>query len=260
MMRLLSNACIALLLSGCVFTAAAQTTQVAPKSQAEGKPSTQEQAKADAHKLPAERGDVVDRIAATVNGDIILESDVEEEERFTKLYPYGDGEGKPVHEQAITRIIDRALIVQQQRGFPQTPVSDEDVTKEENDLRNDLPSCAKADCKTDAGWKAFLNTFGFTEDELRTRLRLRIQILHFIETRFRAGIRISDHQISDYYNNTMLPEYKKTGGVAPPLDTVEDRIGELLLEQQVSVLLDQWLTTLRDSGNVRIMQHGVVSP
>jgi peptidyl-prolyl cis-trans isomerase SurA len=257
MLRIVSNSCLASLLACCVMTAAAQ---VAPKSQAEGKPATQEQARADAHKLPAERGDVVDRIVAIVNSDIVLESDVEEEQRFTRFYPYGDNQGKSLREQALARIIDRTLIVQQQKGFPQSPVSDDDVTAEENDLRKDLPGCGNDKCKTDAAWKAFLESYGFTEDELRARLLLRIQVLHFIETRFRSGIRISDHQISDYYNNTMLPEYAKTGKTPPPLDTVDDRIEELLLEEQVSVLLDQWLATLRESGRVRILQQGTEAP
>jgi hypothetical protein len=247
----------------CLVTANAQQVSpnaVSPKSQAEGKPAPPQQAKADANKLPAERGEVVDRIAAIVNGELVLESDVEQEERFTKLYPYGMGEDKPLREQALTRIIDRTLILQQQTGFTQTPVTDEEVTKEEDDLRKDLPACSTTDCKTDKGWDSFLATFGFTRDELRARLRLRIQVLRFVETRFRSAIRISDRQISDYYNNTMLPEYAKRGTTAPPLDTVDDRIEEVLLEQQVSVMLDEWLKTLRDSGHVRIMQPGVEAP
>lgn len=235
-----------------------QTT--APKSLEQGKPATQEQSKADAHKLPAERGSIVDRIVATVNGDLIMESDVEEEERFTKLYPYGVAEGKPLREQAITRLIDRTLIQQQLAGFPQVPVTEEQVNKDETDLRKDLPACAHADCTTDAGWMKFLTGAGFTEAELRNRIRQRSQVLHFIEQRFRTGVRISDHQIEDFYNKTMLPEYAKQKATAPPLDSVRDRISELLLQQQVSSLLDDWLKTLRDSGRVRIMKTGEEAP
>ncbi|MEK6397588.1 MAG: peptidylprolyl isomerase, partial [Terriglobus sp.] len=130
--------------------------KVAPKSVEEGKPQTKEQANADKHKLPAERGDVVDRIVAIVNGDLVLESDVEEEERFTKLYPYGLDDTKSPREQAITRLIDRTLILQQLSGFPAVPVTDDEVNKDEADLRKDLPACAHADCSSDAGWKHFL--------------------------------------------------------------------------------------------------------
>lgn len=233
---------------------------IAPKSQEQGKPATREQSNADAHKLPAERGQIVDRIVATVNGDLVLESDVEEEERFTKLYPYGEGQGKPLREQAITRLIDRTLVQQQLAAFPQTPVTDDQVKKDEADLRKDLPACARADCASDAGWKSFLTSAGFTEDELQDRIRNRAQVLHFIEQRFRSGVRVSDRQVEDFYNKNMLPEYAKQNAPAPPLDSVRDRVTELLLQQEVSVLLDDWLKTLRDSGRVRMMKSGEEAP
>jgi peptidyl-prolyl cis-trans isomerase SurA len=258
--RTAATSAVALYVAALVLSVPASAQQVAPKSVEEGKPATHEQAKADEHKLPAERGDVIDRIVAIVNGDLVLESDVEEEERFTRLYPYGTNENMPLRDQAITRLIDRTLINQQQAGFPQTPITDEQVAKDEADLRKDLPACAHADCSSDAGWKNFLTKEGFTEEELRGRLRQRTQVLHFIEQRFRNGVRISDQQIEDFYNSTMLPEYEKQKATAPPLDSVRDRINEVLLQQQVSSLLDQWLKTLRDSGHVRMMQNGVEAP
>ncbi|MGI4855139.1 MAG: hypothetical protein ACRYF4_13970 [Janthinobacterium lividum] len=251
-----SRSAVAVVILGVFAGAHSQAT--APVSQ--GKVVTRQQTAADAHKLPAERGTIVDRIVATVNGDLVLESDVEEEERFTKLYPYGVAEGKPLREQAVTRLIDRTLIQQQLAGFPQTPVTDDQVNKDESDLRKDLPACAHADCTTDAGWASFLSNAGFTEEELRGRIRQRSQVLHFIEQRFRTGVRISDHQIEDFYNKTMLPEYAKQKATAPPLDSVRDRVSELLLQQQVSSLLDDWLKTLRDSGRVRIMKTGEEAP
>jgi peptidyl-prolyl cis-trans isomerase SurA len=244
--------------SSCSMVAHAQ--DIAPKSKQEGKPATKEQVKADEHKSPAERGEVIDRIVAIVNGDLVLESDVEEEERFSRLYPYGVAEDKSPREQALTRLIDRTLILQQEAGYIITPVTDDQINREESDLRKDLPACAHADCSSDAGWKKFLTDLGFTEDELRDRLKQRAQVLHFIEQRFRAGVRINDKQISEFYTNTMLPAYAKQNATAPPLDSVHDRIEEVLLQQQVSSLLDQWLKALHDSGHVRVMQKGQEAP
>ena len=248
----------ALLVSACGAAACAQ--QVAPTSQQGQQPASHQQAQADTNKLPAERGDVVDRIVATVNGDLVLESDVEEEERFTRLYPYGDTTGKSLREQATTRVINRALIRQQMAGFPQAPITDAQIQTEESDLRKDLPECARANCTTDAGWKAFLAENGFTEEELQDRLRQRAELLRFIEQRFRSAVRISDKQISYYYTNTMLPEYAWQHAPPPSLDTLHDRIQELLLQQQVSAMLDDWLKSLRETGRVRILQQGQEAP
>lgn len=218
-----------------------------------------EQEKADAHKTPAERGEVVDRLVAIVNGDIILESDLDEEERFSQLYPYRITSGDTERAQAMTRLIDRDLILQQVRGVP-VEVPPAAIDKDESDLRKDLPACAAADCTSDAGWKKFLADAGFTEAELRARIQLRAQVLRFIEQRFRSGIRITDKQIADFYTQTMLPQYAKEHAPAPPLAVLSPRIEELLLQQQVSVLLDQWLKTLRANGGVRILKAGEVAP
>ena len=217
------------------------------------------QREADANKSPAERGDVVDRLVAIVNHDIILESDVDEEERFTKLYPYGVTSGDTPRAQALTRLIDRDLILQQIRQ-PAPVVSKAQIDTDERDMRKDLPACQHADCQSDAGWAKFLASAGFTEDELRTRLEQREEVLHFIEQRFRSGIRISDKQIEDFYTGTMLPQYRKEHATPPSLEVLSPRIEELLLQQQVSKLLDQWLKTLRESGNVRILKQGEEAP
>ena len=85
------------------------------------------------------------------------------------------------------------------------------------------------------------------------RWRQRMQILNFIDTRFRAGVRISKPDIEDYYNKTLVPEFKKENVSAPALDSVSGRIEEILLQQHVNVLLQDWLKSLRDQGNVIIL-------
>ena len=248
-----------LLAAALLFTAGADSQSVAPKSQATGKAASQEQTKADINKSPAERGEVVDRLVAIVNGDIVLESDVDEEERFSRFYPYRITSGQTERAQATTRLIDRDLILQQVRGVqPEIPAAD--IDKDETDLRKDLPACAAADCISPAGWQTFLTDSGFTETELRERLRLRAEVLRFIEQRFRSGIRITDKQIQDFYTEIMLPQYIKEHATPPPLAVLSPRIEELLLQQQVSVLLDQWLQTLRENGSVRILKDGEVAP
>lgn len=78
-------------------------------------------------------------------------------------------------------------------------------------------------------------------------------ILHFIDIRFRSGIRIAPDQISAYYQKTLVPALEKNHETAPPLADVSTRIQEILLQQQVSGLFQDWLGSLRDQGNVRIV-------
>jgi hypothetical protein len=90
-------------------------------------------------------------------------------------------------------------------------------------------------------------------------MRYRVQILRFIELRFRQGIRIAPEEIETYYRETLSPQYP-AGEAIPPLDKVSPRIEEILLEQQVSALFDDWLKNLRKQGNIEVLDPALETP
>jgi peptidyl-prolyl cis-trans isomerase SurA len=202
----------------------------------------------------------LDRVVAIVNGDLILESDVEEEERFAAFQPFSVEQFS--RDQFIERLIDRAVILQQMALQPEPPITDAEVDAELSSLRKALPDCAAYHCDTDAGWMKFIADHDFTLQELRDRWRRRMEVLRFIEERFRSGIfdTITPGLIDEYYQKTMLPAYQKQHVTPPPEATVADRIQEILLQQRVNKLLDDWLTALRAQGSVRILKPGEEAP
>jgi peptidyl-prolyl cis-trans isomerase SurA len=204
-------------------------------------------------------GVVLDRLVAVVNGDVILESDVDEERRFEEIQPYRAATDS-TRAKIIERLVDRALILQQAALQPEDAVPDKDLDAQLATLRKDIPTCKQYQCETDEGWKKFLSDHGFTEQEFRARWLQRMQLLKFIEVRFRNGVTIKDDEIEAYYQKTMLPEYARRNAPPPPLETIKRRIEEVLLQQQVSALLQDWLKSLRAQGSVRIMVPGEVAP
>lgn len=195
----------------------------------------------------------VDRLVAIVNDDLILESDVDEERRLSVFQPFGDPVGAFSRGKAIQRLIDRELIQQQAKEQPQKPITDAEVAANLKDVRKDILGCKEYHCETEAGWERFLAANHFTQAELTQRWRERMETLQFIEERFRQGIRIPDADVQAYYTKTLLPQYAARHATAPKLDSISDRIREILLQQQVSGLLDDWLKTLRASGSVRMV-------
>ena len=205
----------------------------------------------------AAQGVVLDRVVAVVNEDVILESDIDEERRFEMIQPYR-GIGDFSREQAVQRLIDRTLIAQQAELQPETKVSDQELDEQLVTLRRDIPQCKEYHCETDAGWQKFLGEHGFTVAEFRDRWRTRMELLRFIEVRFRNGVHITDDQIKEYYETKMLPEYQRQKATPPKLDTIAPRVQEVLLQQQVGNLLRDWLESLRAQGSVRIITQGWV--
>jgi peptidyl-prolyl cis-trans isomerase SurA len=197
---------------------------------------------------------VLDRAVAVVNKHVILASDLDDEIRLSVLDPNNVPQVELTRQQALDQLISRTLIEQQirQQDVQAIAPSQEEVNARLHEIRTELPICVRQNCASDAGWKAFLVAHGLTEARVEAYLRYRLEILRFIEQRFRQGIQISPQQIDLYYRETLLPQYA-SGETAPSLDQVAPRIQEILLQQQVNVLFDNWLTNLRQQGGVEVL-------
>ena len=158
-------------------------------------------------------------------------------------------------------MISRALIQQQIRQEDAQAIepSQAEVDARLTEIRKEVPACVHLNCASEEGWKAFLAAHGLTPERVESYLRYRIQILRFIEERFRQGIRISPEEIETYYHETLLPQYAP-GETIPPLDEVAPRIEEILLQQQVNVLFDDWLKNLRKQGDVEVLDPALRNP
>jgi peptidyl-prolyl cis-trans isomerase SurA len=234
--------------------AAAQRSSVQPSAPVK---------KPDAPKMPDVQGTPLDRIVAIVNGELILDSDVNQEQRFEAIQPFRSPtqqDAVSVRSTTIERLVNRALILQQSKLQPSDAVSSEDLDRELTNLRNTLPACERYQCETDPGWAAFLSANGFTPQSMRERWHQRMQVLAFIEERFRLGVRIKPEDIKTYYEKTFVPEFERQHATAPKLEAVSDRIQEVLLQQQVTNLLNDWLKSLRAQGNVVVLHPGEEAP
>ncbi|MGA2833207.1 MAG: peptidylprolyl isomerase [Terracidiphilus sp.] len=204
---------------------------------------------------------VLDHVVAVVNNQTILASDVDDEMRLAVLDPGRGGLGVLTPQRALDQLISRTLIQQQihQEDAQAAEPAQAEVDARLTEIRRELPACVHQNCASDAGWKAFLAAHGLKPERVESYLRYRVQILHFIEQRFRQGIRISPEEIDTYYRETLLPQYAP-GDVIPPLDKVSARIEEILLERQVNVLFDGWLANLRRQGDVEVLDPAFEAP
>jgi len=195
----------------------------------------------------------LDRVIAVVNNQVILASDLAMEMRIGRLLPIGDGQEASA-EQSLDRLTTRALIEQQ--VLQEDPHGLEVIPKELEDglteLRQNLPACKHRDCKSAAGWRDYLATLELTPEGVAAYWANRMAMLRFIERRFRAGIRISPQEIQKYYRETLVPRYARADE-APPLERIAPRIEEILLQQQVNSLMNDWLKSLQDQGQVEIL-------
>jgi len=214
-----------------------------------------------AQAAPSSSPIVLDRVVAVVNNQAILSSDIDNEIRLSVLDPGRGGLGVLTRVRALDQLIGRALIQQQirQEDLQSADPTPADVDTRIAYIRKEIPACVRQNCASDEGWNAFLAAHGLTQGGVEAYVRYRVEILRFIEQRFRQGISISSQEIETYYHDTLLPQYAK-GEALPPLDRVSTRIQEILLQQRVNALFDDWLSNLRKQGDIEVLDPALEAP
>lgn len=197
---------------------------------------------------------VLDRVIAIVNGEVLLQSDVDEEKRLAVLSPLNVPHNTDTDADAAHRLIRRTLVLEQMKQQDQpTTVSRSEAEKGLKELRSTLHGCAPLSCTSQKGWDKFLKDHRITQQEAIERWSQRLAIEKFINLRFRAGIRITQDQISTYYHKTLVPTLQANQVPVPPLKQIAPRIEQLLLQQHVNSMITQWLQSLRAEGSVQIL-------
>ena len=197
---------------------------------------------------------LLDRAVAVISGQVILASDVSEQQRFAVFDPLTSPGGELTPMQAMRQIVNRTLLLGQMEEQELTPPpTDSEVNEQVAYLRKHIPACAGKGCETEQGWQRFLKAQGLTGEQLHAFWKERMEILDFIRVRFRTGIRITKPEIETYYKQQLVPEFEARKLKAPPLAQVSDRIEEVLLQQHVNVLLEDYLRSLKDTGSVLIL-------
>lgn len=200
--------------------------------------------------LAASHAQVVDRMVAVVNRQVILQSELEEAEHIDFLL-----QGKPLDrlnssemEAVLEQLIDQALIRQQIVDSSVVDPTAEEVSSRVQDLRSKIPGSA-----TDDQWREMLANYGVTQRDLEIRIASQLRILKFVDLRFRTLARVDRATISNYYNQTLLPELRKQHAPEPPLNEVSDKIQEILTQQRIDELLTSWLQALRSQAQIEKM-------
>ena len=199
--------------------------------------------------VPLVRGEVIDRIVATVNGHIILQSDWNEALRYEALL-----NGRTLNEfseedrrAVLDRLIDQELLGEQMKSaFFQHATRSEAVARVA-EARKHYPKGA-----TDDGWREVLTAFGLKEKDLISHVQKQIDLMRLVDAHLRPEVQIDSKSIEAYYREKFVPQPKQTGAAEVALADVSGKIRELLTEEKVNQLLVSWLQTLRSEGRVSI--------
>ena len=195
------------------------------------------------------RGEVIDRIVATVNGHVILQSDWNEALRYEALL-----NGRTPNEfteedrrAVLDRLIDQELLGEQMKSAFFQHATPSEAAARVAEARKHYPKGA-----TDDGWREVLTAFGLKEKDLISHVQKQIDLMRLVDSHLRPEVQIDSKSIEAYYREKFVPQLKQTGAAEVALADVSGKIRELLTEEKVNQLLVSWLQTLRSEGKVSI--------
>lgn len=182
--------------------------------------------------------EVIDRIVARVDSDIILLSDLRELGRYQNFLDektQSDGE-------LLDHLIDQWIVRSEAKAalFPQP--SDEEVQRSLERLKRSFSS--------PQAFEEREKQAGLTDADVVRMLKLQLYLSNYLDSRFRAAIQIDENAIEDFYKTRVVPRAEARGQTPPTLDAARGFIQEALVQRAVNVQADRWLKESRSRVQV----------
>lgn len=173
--------------------------------------------------LAANAGDVVDRIVAVVNDDVILLSELQQSAKPFIARATANVKNRAQKAEARRQVLDRVLdqmvsdqLVEQEARALGIVVTDREVDA-------DLQSIKDRNGMSDQQMMAQLKQQGMTLERLREDLRSQRKRLKLIEFKVKPRVSVSEDQIHDYYDKNFKTDDQVTVSVivynVPPAAT-----------------------------------------
>jgi hypothetical protein len=173
--------------------------------------------------------EVVDRVAARIENDIILMSDIRALNRYQQFL---DGKSE-TDAQILDRLIDQWIVRTEANvsRFPRPSAGD--IERSVEAVRKSFASMEE--------YEARKKQIGLSEAEVREMAAAQLYLSSYLDSRFRPGVQIDPKTIDDFYQKSVVPRAKARGQEPPPLDEARELIREALVQRGINDQADQWL-------------------
>lgn len=186
----------------------------------------------------------VDRIAARIEDDIIMESDVRELAGFQELV---DGHSKSRSE-VIRELAGEWIVRGEADGARYPRPTNDDIENAYKRLAGQFASPEE--------FKKRVATAGLSEAAVRRMLGQQLYLSRFLDYRFRPSAQVDQKQIETYYSEEFAPQLKRRGEPVPPLDEVADTIREVLAQRAITDRANQWIDETRAGLKIDVIADG----
>ncbi len=189
--------------------------------------------------------EILDRIVARVENDIILLSDIQALSRYQQL---ADGKSE-TEGQILDRLIDQWIVRTEAEVAHFPHPSDADIDRGLSRLQKSFASAEE--------FEARKKQSGLDDSEIRRIVGSQLYLSNYLDSRFRPSAQIDAKAIENFYKTAVLPVAKSRGQEPPSLDAARDSIQEALIQQAINEQTDRWLKESRVRLHIeRLLEEG----
>ncbi len=177
--------------------------------------------------------EVVDRIVARVENDVILLSDVRALARYQQFL---DGKSE-TDAQILDRLIDQWIVRTEADAAHFPRPSDADIDRALARVRNSFAS--------EQEYEARRKQAALSEQDVRAMAASQLYLSNYLDSRFRPAVRVDAKEVEDFYQASVVPRAKARGQEPPSLEAARDTIQEALIQNGIDQQAEQWLKESR---------------
>ena len=184
------------------------------------------------------RAEIVDRIVATVNNEVITASELAQTVGMNKRLGKSAQDGKTLEAETLEGLITRRLLVQEARRLRFVEVSEQEINAEVEKLRKRFES--------DASFMDFLRSLDLTEQVLGRMLGEQLLVEKFVEKKVGLFVRVTREEAQSYFDGhaSQFPGKR--------FQDVQKTITAALTDQKVGRQLDKYVAELRGRADIRV--------
>ncbi len=201
----------------------------------------------------AAAGEVVDRIAATVNDSAIPESELRRALVVSALEPRPGESAEAFRARVLDALIEERLEYDDALRFGLAPPDAAEIGKAMTSLRDRIRASGK---DPDAEFAAA----GMTVDEVRASIERQLVIAAYVRERFAPMSYADEEQAREEYEKRYVPEEKAAGRTPAPYEQVASEIRRRYAERAFDDEVAKWLKDLRQKARISIYRLPVAVP
>ena len=187
-------------------------------------------------------GEVVDRIVAVVNDEVITLTDVNIIQKFSLFEDLEESPDTDMQTQILSRLINQKLVIQ--LASERFMVAEEELEASLSDVvQNTDPELAE---------EALLQ-FGLDWDDLKSYLREILLFQKILSQRFNRGVIVSIEEIESYYEQVYVPSQREQNLIPQPMIDVLGRLEGELQREKVEDQVQEWIENLKREANIQII-------